>query len=154
MLHGGASRTALVALIAPQGIIGVGIALAVFRKPFNFIAFVGVIAMEDMTMRKSVILIDQIRQDLADGRSVADAIIESAVRRFRAIVLKAMASRAGHDPGAALDLLGVDGGLDNGWTDRPPRPSPAWSCRPSMRPSTVSRRHNSRRLRAADRARK
>jgi multidrug efflux pump len=43
-------------------------------------------------MRNSVILVDQIRQDLEAGRSEWDAIVESTVRRFRPIVLTAAAA--------------------------------------------------------------
>lgn len=86
------SRTMLVVLTAPLGIIGVGLALALFQKPFNFIAFVGVIAMAGMIMRNSVILVEQIRQDVEAGSSVYDAIVASTVRRFRPIVLTAAAA--------------------------------------------------------------
>jgi multidrug efflux pump len=86
------SRTLLVVLTAPLGIIGVGVGLAVFNKSLNFIAFVGVIAMAGMIMRNSVILVEQIRQEVEAGRSIYDAIIDSTVRRFRPIVLTAAAA--------------------------------------------------------------
>jgi multidrug efflux pump subunit AcrB len=43
-------------------------------------------------MRDSVILVDQIQQDLATGHDTFDAIVESAVRRFRPITLTAAAA--------------------------------------------------------------
>ena len=86
------SQTAMVFLTAPLGIIGVAIFLLVFRQPFGFVAMLGTIALFGMIMRNSVILIDQIRQDLEHGRAPFDAVVEATVRRFRPIVLTALAA--------------------------------------------------------------
>jgi len=83
------SRTALVLLTAPLGMIGVTLFLLLFRIPFGFVAMLGVIALAGMIMRNSVILVDQIEQDIAAGRAPWDAIIDSTVRRFRPIMLTA-----------------------------------------------------------------
>ena len=61
-------------------------------RPFGFVALPGVIALMGMIMRNSVILIDQIEQDRRQGVPTWDAIVESAVRRFRPIVLTAAAA--------------------------------------------------------------
>ena len=86
------SRTFMVVLTAPLGIIGVAIALLVFNKPFGFVAMLGTIALGGMIMRNTVILIDQIRQDREAGLSDWDAIRESTVRRFRPIMLTSAAA--------------------------------------------------------------
>ena len=86
------SRTCMVLLTAPLGIIGVAIALLVFHKPFGFVAMLGTIALGGMIMRNTVILIDQIRQDREAGLSDWDAIRESTVRRFRPIMLTSAAA--------------------------------------------------------------
>jgi multidrug efflux pump len=86
------SKVVLVLLTAPLGIIGVTLFLLVFRQPFGFVALLGVIALMGMIMRNSVILVDQIDQDLAAGRSPWDAIVDSTVRRARPIVLTALAA--------------------------------------------------------------
>jgi len=86
------SRMAMVLLTAPLGIIGVTVALLVFNKPFGFVAMLGTIALSGMIMRNSVILVDQIRQDMSEGRSPWEAVIESTVRRFRPIMLTAAAA--------------------------------------------------------------
>ncbi|NOT65804.1 MAG: efflux RND transporter permease subunit [Methylotenera sp.] len=86
------SRTFLVMLTAPLGLIGVTIALLVFDKPFGFVAMLGTIALSGMIMRNSVILVDQIDQDKASGLPEWQAIIESTIRRFRPIVLTAAAA--------------------------------------------------------------
>lgn len=86
------SRTALVFLTAPLGLIGVTLFLLVFRQPFGFVAMLGTIALAGMIMRNSVILVDQIEQDIAAGLDPWNAIIEATVRRFRPIVLTALAA--------------------------------------------------------------
>jgi multidrug efflux pump len=85
-------RTLMVVLTAPLGLIGVAIALLVFHQPFGFVAMLGVIAMFGIIMRNSVILVDQIEQDIRGGHSRFDAIVGSAVRRFRPITLTAAAA--------------------------------------------------------------
>ena len=86
------SRSVLVFLTGPLGIAGVAAALLLLGRPFGFVALLGVIALMGMIMRNSVILIDQIEQDRARGVPAWDAIVESAVRRFRPIVLTAAAA--------------------------------------------------------------
>ena len=86
------SRALLVFLTGPMGIAGVAMALLVLNRPFGFVALLGVIALMGMIQRNSVILIDQIEQDRASGVPAWDAIVESAVRRLRPIVLTAAAA--------------------------------------------------------------
>ncbi len=86
------SRAMLVFLTGPLGIAGVAAALMLSGKPFGFVALLGVIALMGMIQRNSVILIDQIEQDRAAGVPTWDAIVESAVRRLRPIVLTAAAA--------------------------------------------------------------
>ena len=86
------SRVLLVWLTAPLGLIGVSLFLLVRRVPFGFVAMLGTIALFGMIMRNSVILVDQIEQDIAHGSARWDAIIDATVRRFRPIVLTALAA--------------------------------------------------------------
>jgi multidrug efflux pump subunit AcrB len=86
------SRALLVFLTGPLGIAGVAGALLVLDRPFGFVALLGVIALMGMIQRNSVILIDQIEQDRANGVPAWEAIVESAVRRLRPIVLTAAAA--------------------------------------------------------------
>ncbi|MFC5497774.1 efflux RND transporter permease subunit [Caenimonas terrae] len=86
------SRAMLVFITGPLGIAGVAAALLLLGRPFGFVALLGVIALMGMIQRNSVILIDQIEQDRARGVPAWDAIVESAVRRLRPIVLTAAAA--------------------------------------------------------------
>ena len=85
-------RTVMVFLTAPLGVIGAALALLITQKPFGFVALLGVIALAGIIMRNSVILVDQIEQDIKSGEHPWTAIVESAVRRFRPIVLTAAAA--------------------------------------------------------------
>ncbi|MFC7302160.1 efflux RND transporter permease subunit [Cognatiluteimonas weifangensis] len=86
------SRSAMVLLTAPLGLIGVTLFLLVFRVPFGFVAMLGTIALAGMIMRNAVILVDQIEQDIAAGHDRWTAVVEATVRRFRPIVLTALAA--------------------------------------------------------------
>ena len=86
------SRSIMVFLTAPLGLIGVTLFLLVFREPFGFVAMLGTIALSGMIMRNSVILVDQIEKDIAAGHDPWTAVIEATVRRFRPIVLTALAA--------------------------------------------------------------
>jgi multidrug efflux pump subunit AcrB len=83
------SRSMLVFLTGPLGVAGAALALLMLQRPFGFVAQLGVIALFGMIIRNSVILIDQIEQDIAAGIPAWDAIVGSAVRRFRPISLTA-----------------------------------------------------------------
>jgi len=85
-------RTFMVVLTAPLGLIGVIAALLLFHQPFGFVAMLGTIAMFGIIMRNSVILVDQIEQDIHAGHPRWEAIIGATVRRFRPITLTAAAA--------------------------------------------------------------
>ncbi len=86
------SLSAMVLITAPFGIVGVAIGLLLFRMPFGFVALLGVIALMGIIMRNTIILIDQIKQHMAAGEHPWVAARESAVQRFRPIVLTAAAA--------------------------------------------------------------
>ncbi len=91
------SRATIVLFTAPLGLIGVVLFLLLFNKPFGFVAMLGTIALSGMIMRNSLILIDQIEQDIQAGHESWDAIIDATVRRCRPIVLTALAASSGDD---------------------------------------------------------
>jgi multidrug efflux pump len=100
------SRTAMVVLTAPLGLIGVVVALLAFGKPFGFVAMLGTIALAGIIMRNSVILVDQIDQDIKSGHGPWDAVIGATVRRFRPIVLTAAAAVLALIPLVRSDFFG------------------------------------------------
>ena len=100
------SRTLMVVLTAPLGLIGVVAALLLFGKPFGFVAMLGTIALSGIIMRNAVILVDQIDRDIAAGHPAWDAVIGATVRRFRPIVLTAAAAVLALIPLTRSDFFG------------------------------------------------
>jgi multidrug efflux pump len=92
------NRLFLVLSVAPLGVIGVVAALLVADKPMGFVALLGVLALTGMIARNSVILIDQVEKEKAEGRHPWDAVIEAASHRFRPILLTASAAILGMVP--------------------------------------------------------
>jgi multidrug efflux pump subunit AcrB len=86
------SRLFMVFMTAPLALIGVVPALLLFNAPFGFVALLGVIALSGMIMRNSIILVDQIDQDIARGIAPWAAIVDATVRRSRPVVLTAAAA--------------------------------------------------------------
>jgi multidrug efflux pump len=86
------TRLGLVMMSAPLGIIGASLALNLANAPFGFVALLGLIALSGMDMRNSIILVDQVRQDLERGAKYREAIIGATVRRTRPVALTATAA--------------------------------------------------------------
>ena len=83
-------KAMLVLATGPLGIIGAAAALLLSGAPFGFVAILGVIALLGIIIRNSIILVDQIDQDIAAGMARTEAIVGAAVRRFRPIMLTAL----------------------------------------------------------------
>ena len=85
-------RALLVFITGPLGVVGAALMLLALGKPMGFVALLGIIALNGMIIRNSVILIDQIEQDITNGVDRWTAVVEAAVRRFRPIILTAAAA--------------------------------------------------------------
>lgn len=88
----------LTLMTAPLGIIGVSLALLLTGRPMGFVVQLGILALAGIIMRNSVILIDQIEQQINAGETVWNAIINATVIRFRPIMLTAAAAILGMIP--------------------------------------------------------
>ncbi len=96
----------MVLLTAPLGLIGVAVFLLIFNKPFGFVAMLGTIALFGMIMRNTIILLDQIEQDIQDGHPPFNAVVEATVRRLRPIALTALAAILAMVPLTRSDFFG------------------------------------------------
>ena len=85
-------------ITGPLGLIGAILSLFLTRQPMGFVSIVGMLALSGMVVRNSIILLDQIRQQLADGKKPYDAVIESAALRFRPIMLSSVTDVLGFVP--------------------------------------------------------
>ena len=85
-------------IMAPLGLIGVAAGMLIFQQALGFVAYLGILALGGMIIRNAIILIDQIQKHMAAGDNPWQAIIDSAVMRFRPIMLTAAAAILGMVP--------------------------------------------------------
>jgi energy-converting hydrogenase Eha subunit E len=119
------SRVTMVLLTAPLGIIGIALFLLLFNQPFGFMAMLGTIALFGMIMRNSVILVDQIEQDLAAGKAARRGNRRIDRPPFPAHRPDRCRRRAGDDALVAQRLLRANGRRHHGRPDCRHRPDPA-----------------------------
>jgi multidrug efflux pump subunit AcrB len=86
------SAMMMVFATAPLGLIGVVPTLLLFQQPFGINALVGLIALSGILMRNTLILIGQIRDNIADGLAPFNAVVEATVQRARPVILTALAA--------------------------------------------------------------
>ena len=86
------SRMWMVFLTAPLGMVGVVPALLAFQAPLGFVGILGIIALGGMIMRNSLILIDQVQTEMAEGRDPWNAVLDAAIHRTRPVILTALAT--------------------------------------------------------------
>jgi len=86
------STMSMVMLTGPLGLIGAVPILLLFQQPFGFTAILGLIALAGILMRNTLILIEQIRTNEAEGLSRREAVVEATVRRSRPVILTALAA--------------------------------------------------------------
>jgi multidrug efflux pump subunit AcrB len=84
--------TFMVVATAPLGLIGAVLALVVFAQPFGFVALLGLTGLAGILMRNTLILTQQVSDNVEDGLTMFDAVVEAAVQRARPVVLTALAA--------------------------------------------------------------
>ena len=101
-----AKKLLLTLLTIPLGLIGVSLGMLATGSEMGFVAYLGILALSGMISRNSVILLDQIEKHLAEGLTPAEAVVESAVMRFRPIMLTALTAILGMIPLMASEFWG------------------------------------------------
>ncbi|WP_369856017.1 efflux RND transporter permease subunit [Candidatus Thalassolituus haligoni] len=84
--------TLVVILTAPLGLIGAVAALLIFNQPFGFVATLGIIGLAGILMRNTLILTQQISDNMKEGMLIRSAVIEAGVQRSRPVILTALAA--------------------------------------------------------------
>ena len=92
------TKVAIILATAPMGLIGVILGLLLFNAPLGFMAELGALALSGTIIRNSMVLVDQIQQNLDQGHSLTEAVIEASVVRFRPIMLAAFTTVLGLVP--------------------------------------------------------
>jgi multidrug efflux pump len=93
----------------PSAGVGALLALMLFGRDFDIIAFIGVILLIGIVKKNAIMMIDfAIEAERTRGIGPSDAILEASVRRFRPIMMTTMAALLGALPLA----LGVGDGAE------------------------------------------
>jgi outer membrane protein TolC len=82
----------------PLGLLGASLGLLLTHNPFGFTAFLGIVSLGGIVVRNSIILVDYIRERMAEGVAIEEAAIEAGERRLRPIFLTTMAAAVGVTP--------------------------------------------------------
>lgn len=97
-------RSALVIwACVPLAIIGVSFGLLLLGAPFGFIALLGFLSLSGMLIKNCIVLVEQIKLELEEGKAAFNAVFDSAVSRVRPVSMAAITTILG-----MLPLLGDD----------------------------------------------
>ena len=98
MMFNAIRQTVMIFLCLPLAIIGVAAGLIVFHEPFGFMCLLGFLGLSGMLIKNGVVLIDQIDQEIGEGKAQYEAILDSSVTRLRPVVMAAMTTVLGMLP--------------------------------------------------------
>ena len=85
------------------GIVG-GMLLS--GKVFNFCAIVGALGLAGMLIKNCIVLMDEINQQIADGKTAVTALVGSSCVRLRAVMMASLTTILGMIPLLSDDLFG------------------------------------------------
>ncbi len=85
-------------LCLPFAMIGVIPGLILTGKEFGFVAIVGVIGLTGMLIKNGVVLVDSIDFDIKSGRPPFKAVFDSAIARFRPVMMASLTTILGMVP--------------------------------------------------------
>lgn len=92
-------RPLIILITIPLGVIGVVIGLLVMRSYFGFMTLLGIISLAGIVINNAIVLLDRIEIEIAEnGLSPQRAVIESAQKRLRPIVLTTFTTLGGLIP--------------------------------------------------------
>ncbi|MGP9800753.1 efflux RND transporter permease subunit [Rheinheimera sp. NSM] len=92
-------RSALVIwACVPLAIIGVSFGLLLLGAPFGFIALLGFLSLSGMLIKNCIVLLEQIKLELEEGKAAFNAVFDSAVSRVRPVSMAAITTILGMIP--------------------------------------------------------
>jgi multidrug efflux pump subunit AcrB len=84
--------------VIPFAVIGISLGLLVTGAPFGFMALLGAMSLSGMMIKNSVVLLDQVNLNLAEGMNPYQATVEAAVSRLRPVLNAAATTIFGMAP--------------------------------------------------------
>ena len=91
-------RAAIIILTMPLVIVGAVVGLMAMQADFGFMVILGLLALAGSIVNNGIVMIDKIEENRRDGQTPYDAVINSAVSRFRPILLSVSTTMLGFSP--------------------------------------------------------
>ncbi|KPJ74534.1 MAG: hypothetical protein AMJ54_16970 [Deltaproteobacteria bacterium SG8_13] len=91
-------RAAIIILTMPLVIVGAVVGLLLMQADFGFMVILGLLALAGSIVNNGIVMIDKIEENRRDGQTPYDAVINSAVSRFRPILLSVSTTMLGFTP--------------------------------------------------------
>ena len=91
-------RAAIIILTMPLVIVGAVVGLLVMQADFGFMVILGLLALAGSIVNNGIVMIDKIEENRREGQTPYDAVVNSAVSRFRPILLSVSTTMLGFTP--------------------------------------------------------
>jgi multidrug efflux pump subunit AcrB len=98
LLFSSIRQAAILWTTVPLSIIGVTLGLVVTNQPFGFMALLGFLSLSGMLIKNGVVLLEQIRVELASGKAALAALMDASVSRVRPVAMTAVTTIVGMIP--------------------------------------------------------
>ena len=89
---------AIIMLTIPFAVVGMTAGLLATGTPFGFVALLGAMSLAGMMVKNAIVLLDEVKSNLAAGRAPYDAVVEAALSRLRPVFLAAATTVLGVIP--------------------------------------------------------
>lgn len=92
-------RPLIILITIPLGLVGVVLGLLLLRSYFGFMTLLGIISLAGIVINNAIVLLDRIRIEIDEnGLAPQEAVVESAQRRLRPILLTTFTTLGGLIP--------------------------------------------------------
>ena len=91
-------RAAIIILTMPLVLVGSVVGLLAMQADFGFMVILGLLALAGSIVNNGIVMIDKIEENRRDGQEPYDAVVNSAVSRFRPILLSVSTTMLGFSP--------------------------------------------------------
>ncbi|MEL6300101.1 MAG: efflux RND transporter permease subunit [Pseudomonadota bacterium] len=85
-------------LCVPLAVIGVSFGLLSTKQSFGFMALLGFLSLSGMLIKNAIVLIDEIKENRANGAPLRQAVVDSGVSRLRPVAMAALTTALGMIP--------------------------------------------------------
>ena len=98
LLFGKVRQPLIIWLTVPLAIVGITAGLLGFNGAFDFMSLLGALSLAGLLIKNAIVLIEEIDQQIAEGKKPYESIIDGGVSRLRPVVLAAATTILGLIP--------------------------------------------------------